>query len=287
MPLPQRLRLFWIRIKNALGFRLTRPEHWLKKFYQTNRTLGGRLHHDPSGHLTATLTPPGGQPVHVLARPYPSSDLFVLRQVFALDEYGPVLRLLRQHFAVDAPLRVLDAGANVGYTALWLKSHFPQAQVVCLEPDSGNFAQLEAHLALNPHLSGIQPIRAGLWRQQAFLEVHRDFRDGLDWSVSVRETDQPTDLRGYGVADLRRQLGWAEIDLLKIDIEGSERYVFETDEAAAAALATTRLLALEIHDEWGIRPAIEARLTAQGFRFFNEKEFTVGLNTRFFPLPSV
>lgn len=208
-----------------------------------------------------------------------SSDLDVMKQVWEMEEYAPVVASIRRYLSTeDVPLRIIDAGANVGYTTLYLKNAFPNAHIVSLEPEDSNFRQLRRNISIN-QLANVTAVQAGLWKREAHLQVSNDFRDHREWSFHVEEVDFPSGLKGYSVLDIMQQQNWAEVDLLKIDIEGSERYIFENVDLAREALKSTRLVSIEIHDEFKVRPQIYEFLKQNHFDFFEEGETTIGRNT--------
>jgi len=208
-----------------------------------------------------------------------SSDLDVMKQIWEAEEYAPVVASIRRYLSTeDVPLRIIDAGANVGYTTLYLKNAFPNAHIISLEPEDSNFRQLTRNISIN-QLANVTAIQAGLWKRKAHLQVGSDFRDHREWSFHVEEVDSPSGLKGYSVLDIMQQQNWAEVDLLKIDIEGAERYIFENADLAREALKSTRLIAIEIHDEFKIRPQIYEFLKQNHFDFFEDGETTIGRNT--------
>src|SRR4051812_5012592 len=60
-----------------------------------------------------------------------SSDWTVFKQVFIWKEYEYPVPFI--------PATILDAGANVGYAALWFNRKFPNAKIISLEPENSNF----------------------------------------------------------------------------------------------------------------------------------------------------
>lgn len=207
----------------------------------------------------------------------PSSDLHVFYQVWVWLQYRPVVDYMRPWVAMSDKLNIIDAGANVGFTTLYLKSQFPSANIVSLEPESSNYIQLKSNVAAN-NLQEITLLNAGLWQREAYLEVGRDFGDHREWSFYVKEVAEPTDLRGYDVPTLMKQMQWTRVDLLKIDIEGAERYLFTDDNSALNTLRNVRFLAIEIHDVYPIREKICKYLEQYGFDFFDKGELTIGRN---------
>ena len=218
--------------------------------------------------------PVAGINVLISARRYPSSDLGILFQVLGKKEYQPVIDILKKKRNSTAEIRIIDAGANVGYATLFFKAHFPNAKILSIEIDADNFLQVQRNFDLN-NFTSLIPVRKALWKRRANLEIKRDFRDKTECSYYVEEVDSHTNLEGYSLHDFMKDQGWDFIDVLKIDIEGSERYLFESDELADSLLSKTGLLAIEIHDEFNIRPSIYKHLTRNGFQYFVHGDLTI------------
>ncbi|GAB3582106.1 class I SAM-dependent methyltransferase [Hymenobacter daeguensis] len=212
-------------------------------------------------------------------RANPSSDLSVFFQVWKEPQYQAVVDYMKPWLKAGDELRIIDAGANVGFATLFFKARFPNAHIISLEPEESNYAQLTSNVAANG-MQHVKALKAGLWQRQAQLEVGRDVGDQREWSFYVKETDQPTGLQGYDVQYLMKEAGWDCIDLLKIDIEGAERYLFANDETAFQTLRSARFIAIEIHDQFRIRPRIYNCLDKFGFDYFDDGELTIGRNKK-------
>ncbi len=208
----------------------------------------------------------------LITRRYPSSDLEIMHQVLGNKEYQPIKDL----FETGDSLKVIDAGANVGFTSIYLKSAFPNAQILCLEIDNNNAAQLKKNIQLN-RLEGVTILEKALWKRNAFLEIKRDFRDQTECSYYVEESDSQTGLQGHNLNYYMEEMRWDKVDILKIDIEGAERYLFESDEMADRLLESIRVLAIEIHDEFNIRGTIERHFARHGFAHFNHGDITIAM----------
>jgi FkbM family methyltransferase len=186
----------------------------------------------------ASVRLPGYEfPVHFRPR---TSDPDVIEQVFVRQEYACVAGL--------AEVRtILDCGANIGCTAFYLLHAYPDAEVVVVEPDEANLRICRLNLA--PFGERVRFLQAGVWPRAEPLRVERGkFRDGRAWSYQVRpcRSGQRPDMTGIPLRDLVSMLP-SGVDLLKIDIEGAERGVFEALESDA--LERVRNIAIELHDE--------------------------------------
>lgn len=220
------------------------------------------------------IIPVAGMNIKVAARRYPSSDLGILFQVLGKNEYQPAVDLLNKNGKQNAEVRILDAGANVGYASLFFAANFPHAKIISIEMDDRNFIQIKRNLSLNIFKS-ILPVKKALWKREAHLEIKMDFRDKSECSYYAVESEADTGLQGYSIDYFMKEQGWDFIDLLKIDIEGSERYLFESEQLASRLLAKTNLLAIEIHDEFGVRPVIYNHFLKNNFQHFEHGDLTV------------
>jgi FkbM family methyltransferase len=207
-------------------------------------------------------------------RKYPSSDLKVFGQVFRGNEYKSVVQLYIKYFDKN-PKHIIDAGGNVGYTSVFFKYIFPEAQIAIIEPDDGNFAMIQDNFSFN--LVDSKLFKGGLWNKNTYLKIVRDFRDKSDWSIRVEETDEASNLKAFTVDFILNQSGFESVDIFKIDIEGAEKQVFKNKEGLAF-LNHTKCIAIEIHDEFKCRKDIEEVLKIYNFELFVEGELTIGIN---------
>jgi hypothetical protein len=88
--------------------------------------------------------------------------------------------------------------------------------------------------------------------------------------------DYETDIRSYSIASLLNKYSLAEIDFIKMDVEGAEKAIFEKD-ADLSFLDKVKVLAIEIHDEFNIRNDIYEILRDYNFILFNTNETTIAV----------
>ena len=192
------------------------------------RFLLARARRRPEVRLRLALT--GSE---VVLRPR-NSDFEVLMQTFAAN--GCETR----SFAGD-PKVVVDAGANIGLTSLLFARHYPKATVVAVEPDEENFRLLSINTA---SCSNIVPVRAAVWNRHAQLKV-RD-PGNRSWALQTEEVTNAgeSSCAAITLADIRER--WGKIDLLKLDIEGAEWPLFETDPTWVREVG---VIVVELHGE--------------------------------------
>lgn len=176
-----------------------------------------------------------------------TSDLPTFYQVF-----------LENYYLLDfakKPKVVIDGGANVGLFAITVKNEFPESKVICIEPDPENFEVL--HKNLSPY-KDVYFENSGLWNKDTKLKVYDKYNSGK-WGMVVEEDLKDGKVPAICLSSLIRKYGIDRIDVLKIDIETSEKQVFA--EGYEEWLPKVRTLIIELHDwmeEGCSRPFFEA-----------------------------
>ena len=216
-------------------------------------------------------------PFQCYVRSAPSSDIFVFRQIFEKLEYMPLVKLIKKNNDFNAIKLIVDAGANVGYTGVFLKSFFREAYLIAIEPDQSNAEQINLNFTAN-NITDTEIILAGVWSHDCFLELKKDKSKGQEWGFYVEESAVPTSLRAIDILNLPQLSNDRLIDILKIDIEGSETKLFEDIEKASKLLSITKYLSIEIHDDIADRQYIQKVLRDNNFSWFEEGELTIAAN---------
>ena len=217
------------------------------------------------------------QPFQCYVRRAPSSDVFVFRQIFEKMEYMPLVKLIKKNNDFNAIKLIVDAGANVGYTGVFLKLFFREAYLVAIEPDQSNTEQIKLNFTTN-NITDTEIVLAGVWSHDCFLELKKDKSKGQEWGFYVEESAVPTGIRAIDILNLPQLSNDRLIDILKIDIEGSEIKLFEDKEKARNLLSITKYLAIEIHDDLADRQYIQQVLRDNNFSWFEEGELTIAAN---------
>jgi len=115
---------------------------------------------------------------------------------------------------------IVDAGANIGDESRRFSIHHPNAQILALEIEDANFRCLERNLTKN-----IRALRKALWHCDGKLFIEMDKNPE---SHSVCETDTGLTVDAISIPTILNNEGWENIDILKLDIEGSEKLIFES-----------------------------------------------------------
>lgn len=179
------------------------------------------------------------------------SDLLARGAADGRGEYDAAIDAAARHAGGAAQVRcVLDLGANIGLASVMLAKAFVNASVVAVEPDAANFDLLVTNtrgLARTP--GGAEPVRCvracvGATRRTVTLD--RTAHGGEPWAIAMKETgagDDPAE-RVETVTLPELAEGTGTIDLLKCDIEGAERELFEH---CGAWIERVRVMVVELH----------------------------------------
>lgn len=183
------------------------------------------------------------------------SDTQIFTQIFLREE----LKFKLDHI----PETIIDGGANIGMATTYLHNRYPAAKIFSIEPDSSNFELLKKN---TKHFPSIICYNNAIWNKSTFLQIIN--ADAGNESFIVNEIDGlSTDslLKGITLGEIIDEHNLATIDLVKLDIEGSETEVFKT--GFCGWLNKVNNLLVETHN-W-INPASESTVleAMQKFRF--------------------
>lgn len=173
-----------------------------------------------------------------------SSDVAVFNQLFVDKELQGVI----DGFSGRSPQVIIDLGANVGFASAVFLSAFPQAFVLAVEPEPENAQICRQNLA--PYGSRAKLVQGAVWPVQGKLALAvGSFRDGRSWTAQVKEvaSEESADVEAWDMPSLIAMCPGSGVDLLKIDIEGSEEPLFARGDCDW--LRQIRNMCIEIHGD--------------------------------------
>ncbi len=198
-----------IHQKLGIKYRVDRWIHYMRRFgLRGARATHRRIHE--AGAIREIAVP--GLPHPVAIRPG-TADASTFEKIFVWNDYD-----------LDYPggvKTVIDAGANIGLSAVFFTTRFPEATVVAVEPQEENFRLLVRNTA---HYPNVIPLRAALWSEDTTLGLSNpdDRVDSYQYSPDASQEE----VDALALPSVLSRFGWSRIDVLKIDIEGAETAVF-------------------------------------------------------------
>jgi FkbM family methyltransferase len=177
---------------------------------------------------------------HPLYLRIPSSDTFTYKQVFLDHEYD---------FGVnDQPRVIVDAGANIGLASVLFANRYPSAKIIAIEPESSNFELLKMNVA--PY-DNVIPLQAALWNRNEEINLVDPGRGKWGFMTAQKNLDSAAasavchTVRAMTVDRLLAEQNIDSIDILKIDIEGAEKEVFND---TSAWIGRVGAIIIELHE---------------------------------------
>jgi FkbM family methyltransferase len=186
-----------------------------------------------------------GRSVSVLVRPG-STDISVFNTTYRSEQYN--------YEFTKPPHVIVDAGAYTGLSTVYFATRYPEASIIAIEPDGANYDLL---LQNTSGLANVHPVRAALWSNKGLVEL-ADPGKGA-WAFRVTEIGDSSNVKVHSGKDGGRQIpaitvsglineyGLSYIDLLKLDIEGSEKEVLA---GSAPWIARVGAICIELHDRF-------------------------------------
>lgn len=156
---------------------------------------------------------------------------------------------------------IVDAGANIGYTALLFAQWWPGNTIVSIEPDLENceLARMNTREYPNIHI-----VHGALWNRSCMLCIGAGQEDGF----VVREgnaSNPQNATQAVTMPELMTRFKSDRIAFLKLNVEGSEKEIFSS--ACELWLPHTEALLVELHDgkNPGCSRAVFSALSAHSF----------------------
>jgi FkbM family methyltransferase len=241
MGIAERVSGYWEEV--AFGWRATRS--WADQYALLRNTIKFHIRNgfgcacDTRSTVTVDVWIDCYRPTTLTLRPF-AGDLFVLYEVLAFNAYHIAPSLLPTN---DVRV-IIDCGANIGITSLFLAARYPGATILSVEPDPENFALLKTNVA---KVLRILPIRACVTGTPQ--SVVRFTADRAAWGNRIATDAHGVLVPAVTIEELCKQNHVERIDLLKLDIEGAEEQVLEN----GTFLARTDHIIAELHGHYGFQ----------------------------------
>jgi FkbM family methyltransferase len=161
------------------------------------------------------------------------TDILVFKKIFIDQEYN---------FKFKNEINtIIDAGANIGLSAIFFANRFPSARIIAIEPETSNYDLLLQNIKQYPN---ILPVLGGISNYDGQFEITDANAD--HWNFTLKNSqDSNGDGNFYSVETIMNKFNLATVDFIKIDIEGGEEKLFESN---YNWLKNVKCLSIELHD---------------------------------------
>jgi len=191
----------------------------------------------------------------------PDSDTYLLLRPSLpdLDTFHYILIKHEYDFDCGNAGYIIDAGAHIGLASVFFALKYPDARILSIEPEDSNYKLLVANTKRFPN---IKAIKAALWSHKTFVNILNP--DAADWEYRVSDIHNKNGITAITVEDAMSEMATDRIDILKMDIEGSEIEVFKT---SGSWIDRIKSIVLETHDRLrpGCTQAMETAIEGRNF----------------------
>jgi len=167
--------------------------------------------------------------------------------------------IYQQKFDREDPY-IIDCGANIGLSIIYMKKLYPNSEIVAFEPDEANFSYLEKNVKSFGFFN-VTIFREAIWTEN----THLSFQSEGSLASRIGEGKGKTiTVKAKRLQDLLNR----QVDFLKIDIEGAE---FKVLMDIRNKLHFINHIFIEYHgtfDQNFELNEILQTLTANGFKFY-------------------
>jgi FkbM family methyltransferase len=149
-----------------------------------------------------------------------TTDFEVFDEIFIEQAYAPCIAGLPANLG---PVTLIDLGANIGLSVLYLSRTLEVIEIIAVEPEPDNFRLLSENLRRTGLAKRCTPMNAFAGAEHAFAELH-DSGNGA-WGMRMGPfADSGTPV--LPLAEIARAAQSCGPMVLKCDIEGGERQLF-------------------------------------------------------------
>jgi FkbM family methyltransferase len=163
------------------------------------------------------------------------------------------------------PSYIIDAGANIGTSAIFFAKKYPDAKIIAIEPESGNFSMLQKNAEPYNNIMTVKAAICGTSENRTIQD-----RSTGHWGYTVTDTINETVSTGQiiectTINEIVNKYNIDQISLLKLDIEGGEKEVFE---CSKEWIDLTEIIVIELHDRIAMGCSRSFYLATESFSNF-------------------
>ena len=170
-----------------------------------------------------------------------TSDIPTFHEIFCYLQYDIHLEF--------QPKVIIDAGANIGLAAIYFANKYPDSKIISIEPEASNYQQLKKNIE---NYKNVFPLNKGLSNKIETLNV---IDEGIgSWGFTTSQVDEKikeskgvmNTIETITISEIMEQNNFEYIDIAKIDIEGYEKELFQSN--YEDWVPKTRCIIIELHD---------------------------------------
>ncbi|HAH56332.1 MAG TPA: hypothetical protein DCM02_13880 [Flavobacterium sp.] len=141
------------------------------------------------------------------------------------------------------PNLIVDAGSNIGFASLYFKLKYPDAKIIALEIETENIKMIRKNLK---DFKDVEIVQKGLFNKKALFRIEDPYHATNSFVIKEVSPNENYDIESITVDEILISNKTETIDVLKIDIEGAEKDLFEKN--YENWLPKVKIIMVETHD---------------------------------------
>jgi FkbM family methyltransferase len=183
-----------------------------------------------------------------------TKDLETFEEVFLSNIYNTLLPF--------EPKTIVDAGANVGLASAFFKLKYPNSEIVAIEIENRNVEMIKKN---TQSFKNVTVLERALYNKKAFFKIEDPYNATNSFQIKEVAETEKYDIQSITLDEIIETNNWETIDVLKIDIEGAEKQLFE--ENYKDWLPRTKVIMVETHDRMMPKCSYTVMKTINEFNF--------------------
>lgn len=170
----------------------------------------------------------------------------------------------------NPPKVIVDVGANVGFYSLWCSSLYPNCKIYSYEPVSQTYNLLLRNVnSINKSKNNITPINKAVSNKQCSQTIYLSYASGF--SSLINKSNVSEEINCIPLSKVFLDNNITEIDILKIDTEGSELLILNDK----SLLPRIKCIVLEYHSLYDKQEII--KLLSTHFTLIKDSNTEIGI----------
>lgn len=165
-----------------------------------------------------------------------TSDIPTFFQIFYELDYD---------IQIKNPKIIVDCGANIGLSSVFFKKKFPNSKIIAIEPEESNYELLLKNIE---GYDNICPLKRAVWNKNGYLTINNIGLGNWGFIVKEENLENNNTIKAVSIKGLMNIFDIDYIDILKLDIEGSEKEVFEIN--FQEWMPFVKCIIVELHDRF-------------------------------------
>lgn len=183
-------------------------------------------------------------------------DRSVIKYVFYYQYHLPPTTL-----PLDAT--ILDLGTNIRLTIRHFKHLYPQSKIYGFEMDKNNFEICQINCQ---NLENVTLVNEAVWTTTGTIQ-YADEVDTDAYAITADAATQTKEAPSISLPDILERFSLEKVDYLKMDIEGAEKNILESDDLSW--MQKIQVMSIELHEDAFIDVAIDI-VSKQGFKCWRD-----------------